>query len=499
MKKLTELLKTETVWLILLFGLAATVRFRGLNQLAFFTYDQARDAFYIKRILDGEFRLIGTQSSIPGLYTGPLYYYLMAPFLFLFRLNPVGLDYATAFISLLTLFLLFGLLKKTTKSSFLAIIFTALYAFSPQIVNQSRFAWNPNPLPFLTLLFLFSLKKIIFQGEKIFLLILALTIGAAINLHYSGLALIFILLPIGFFFAKSLKETFDLKMVVIFLVFLGLFFLPLFLFDCRHGFINARSLISYLRQGPAPEISPPPFWTGLWDKFVFLFGLAVPLTGFWLKFLTGVSLFSGLGFFVKSLKEKTFFSLVFLSLFSGVLFACFYQGSFFNFYLTFLYPLPFLWLASFFGQKPERNRSWFFLGLVVVIILGRNFKSLSRPFRPARTIKDLERVALFLSQKINPGENFNLAALYRGQNRFDHNAVDYRYFLEARYKIKVPGWDVLDYRNAQICYLISEVGQVEIGAVKFWETQLMGALKEENHWDLGEDYLVYRLVKDKME
>ncbi|PIV00547.1 hypothetical protein COS55_03325, partial [Candidatus Shapirobacteria bacterium CG03_land_8_20_14_0_80_40_19] len=62
----------EYLFLVLFIIVASILRFWHINRLEFFTYDQARDALFVKRmIVDHEWRLLGTQTSLPGMYLPP--------------------------------------------------------------------------------------------------------------------------------------------------------------------------------------------------------------------------------------------------------------------------------------------------------------------------------------------------------------------------------------------------------------------------------------------
>src|SRR3989344_2321104 len=78
------------------------LRFFKLAEFAMFLGDQGRDAIIIKRIITLEhFPAIGPPSSLGQIYLGPFYYYLIAPFLFLSRFNPVGPALGVALISII--------------------------------------------------------------------------------------------------------------------------------------------------------------------------------------------------------------------------------------------------------------------------------------------------------------------------------------------------------------------------------------------------------------
>ena len=109
----------------------------------------------------------------------------------------------------------------------------------------------------------------------------------------------------------------------------------------------------------------------------------------------------------------------------------------------------------------------------------------------------LDLVAFSFSTRLKRNENFNLAAVYRAEDRFDRNAVDYRYFLEAFYGIPVPGWDVLDYAQAETLYLISEAGPIDPLSTGIWELETFNPARVIGWWSVGEETIIYRLEKQK--
>jgi len=347
-KFLKKITKPEIFLFCLLILVAGWVRFQGLSTLPFFTYDQARDALYIKRILDGKLRLIGTQSSIPGLYTAPFYYYLMAPFLLIFSLNPIGIDLGIAFFGLLTVGLFYWLLKKETGRIFLPFIFSFLFAFSPQVVEQSRFGWNPNLLPFFTLLFIWSLREVFLKEKEKFLVLTAFSLGMAINCHYSALALLFAFLVLIFLF----RPRFGDKKNLTFSCFLFLFFLsPLLLFDLRHGFINIRNTWRYLKVGAPGKIPPPPFFFGWREKISSLLGMVFNLSQGLKIVLVFLSFLGGALLLFKKSKRKTFAGLVWVVFLSGTFFASLYRGSLFFVLPDFSLSCRFFIRRRFIGQS----------------------------------------------------------------------------------------------------------------------------------------------------
>lgn len=58
-----------------------------------FHYDMSRDAFEAQKIIkDGDLKILGPPTSTPGLFHGPLYYYLIAPFYGRDQVGLLGVD-----------------------------------------------------------------------------------------------------------------------------------------------------------------------------------------------------------------------------------------------------------------------------------------------------------------------------------------------------------------------------------------------------------------------
>ena len=70
--------------LVLVIGIALFFRLYKLREFYIFEHDQDLYSFIVRDILSGHFRLIGQLTSIDGVFIGPLYYYLLAPFYALF-------------------------------------------------------------------------------------------------------------------------------------------------------------------------------------------------------------------------------------------------------------------------------------------------------------------------------------------------------------------------------------------------------------------------------
>jgi len=210
-----------------------------------FLADQGRDAVIVRRIiLLQKFPLIGPPSSIGEVFLGPFYYYVVAPFLWLFRSNPVGLAIGVALLSVGASILIYHIVKKIVSAN-VALILSILIATSALFVDIGRFSWNPNLLPYFSFITL-SLFFLALHGKRnvLFSLAFGIFFGLSFQLHHLAALLT---IPIGIYFVLFLFRKKNPKAILIpFISIMGFAstLLPFALFEVRHDFLNIRNLIS---------------------------------------------------------------------------------------------------------------------------------------------------------------------------------------------------------------------------------------------------------------
>ena len=112
----------------------------------------------VRNILQGDPAFIGPQTSIGNMYLGPLYYYMMAPFLLLWNFNPVGPAIMVALLGTLTIAFTWWV-GRTWFSPLAGLIAAFFFSISPVAIIYSKSSWNPNPMPFFALLAFWSLYQ----------------------------------------------------------------------------------------------------------------------------------------------------------------------------------------------------------------------------------------------------------------------------------------------------------------------------------------------------
>lgn len=235
--------------LIILAGLF--LRVYRIQDFFMFLGDQGRDALIVKKIvLFQNFPAIGPPSSIGEVFLGPFYYYLVAPFLFLTRLNPVGLALGVALLSSLGAYIVYHISRKSI-SKIGAIYFFLLVTFSSELVRIARFSWNPNLLPYFAFITLYLFFRSMEEKNKyktLHTIFFGIFFGLSFQLHHlAGL----LALPIAVFFIGELIRRKNIKLFIIPLLSLGAFLFtltPLAIFELRHQFLNTRNLISVFTQ-----------------------------------------------------------------------------------------------------------------------------------------------------------------------------------------------------------------------------------------------------------
>jgi 4-amino-4-deoxy-L-arabinose transferase-like glycosyltransferase len=207
-------------FLILALGLG--LRVVGFEELLVFKSDQARDALLMENVFSGEsIPLLGPQVGGTPLRLGPVTYYFQYLSGLLFGSTPESLAYPDLFFGILILPLLFLFLRRFFSIP-LSLGLMALGSVSFVLVTFSRFAWNPNSLPFFTTLFAYAFlvaEESIGRRRWLFLAVCAVALGIIFQLHVAAsfgivLGLIAYLL---WYRSFSFREVFGVMFIVVLL------------------------------------------------------------------------------------------------------------------------------------------------------------------------------------------------------------------------------------------------------------------------------------------
>ncbi len=255
-KKSIALTKNKNLYLLILLAitcLAFFLRFYRLRDYIIFLGDQGRDVWVVKKmVLDGKFTLLGPVASVGGFYLGPLYYYLITPFLILAGFDPIGPAIFIAGLGVITVAVIF-LFVKSQFSLGVSVISAFLYAISPILIESNRFSWNPNAVPFFSVLFYIFLFFGITKLKIKHIFIAGVLLGVLFQLHY--LAFLFLPATLIILFWENRIKIKDALILSVFLM-LGLIvgWLPFIIYELRHSFQNFSGLYFFMTKSEANTV-----------------------------------------------------------------------------------------------------------------------------------------------------------------------------------------------------------------------------------------------------
>src|SRR5882724_5544199 len=455
--------KLPLLCLIFIILLAAFLRLYKIADYMTFLGDEGRDVLVAKDILQGHFTLLGPRASAGDFFLGPVYYYLIAPWLLLFNYDPVGPAVMVALFGAATVWFTCYVGKKWFNQT-TGLLAAALYAFSPLVITYSHSSWNPDVVPFFALLMMFLLYKgFTTQKSDRYFWAVGLLLGILLQLHYLSLFLAVVVAFYTFFAQWIVDKKFKIVLTTkryleIFVGFL-IGFSPFLAFEARHGFPNIRTIISFIFSdvaGKTPEahlsysaiVSDVFFrvfarlvfaFPGI-DKIHLLSSLQVQFFSWFTMILAIVALI--VLWFVKN---KLVVLLTALWLFVSVLLFGFYKKPIYDYYFVILFPLPFLIIANLFSNifvfgknKVQRIMAvsfgvLLFLGIVLYNIFWLPFWAL-----PNRQKEQAKMIAEFVISKTD-NKLYNFALMSKG-----NSDQEYRYFLEILHHDPVTIQNTID-------------------------------------------------------
>jgi hypothetical protein len=223
----------------------------------FFKMDQARDAMLVNEAYrngPGNLPLLGPKAGGTHANVGPAsYYFQYIPTVIFHSNEPDVMAYSDLFFSIFSILILFLLLKKYFSPDW-SMLLTAAYALCFLGIQYSRFAWNPNSLPFFNILFFYSLLNIFDSRIKYRLrwsLLAGFSFAVSTQLHFlSFFTLPLITLIFLYFNRKELKRYLNWKMVILFMTIVAIIYIPVFANEVHSHGQATREFIKALQSKP---------------------------------------------------------------------------------------------------------------------------------------------------------------------------------------------------------------------------------------------------------
>ncbi len=437
MAKLKQFIIRYSLFIILV--LAAFMRLYRISEYMTFLGDEGRDVLVVKRMLvDHKWTLLGPTASVGGFFLGPIYYYFMLPFLWAWRLDPVGPAIMVALFGMATVYLIYRV-GQEFFGKVGGLMAASLYALSPLVIVYSRSSWNPNLVPFFSLFYIWSLYQIVKTNRWQWWLSAGVSLGIGLQLHY----LFTFLIPMGAAFLLIYKrKKADLKLWGIKVLGGIAGWSPFLLFELRHGFPNARTIYDFIFRGKETGFVAEKLGIKLADIVFRLFGrlpLAFPSPEHFYRYdqqrwlleswRWGVIflLVSALALLLwQTIKKRRPDQLLLLFwLVFGVGLFSFYRRAVYDYYLGIMFALPFLLVTNllvFLSRKKILHglAVFLFISLLLVNWWQRPIKSPGN-----NLVLHAQQVADFILEW-DEDQPLNFALITA--NNSDHA---YRYFLET--------------------------------------------------------------------
>lgn len=475
----------------------AFLRLYRIREYMVFLGDEGRDMLVVKRMLiDHKFTLLGPITSVGSMYMGPIYYYLMAPFLWVWRFDPVGPSVMVALFSIVTILLiyLFGNEFFNKKVGLLAAFF---YSISPLTIIYGRASWNPNIVPFFSLLLMYSLCKVIVSKKYKWIFMVGFSLGFVLQLHY--VTILFI--PVIFFCLALERFAIPFQYYLRLVIGWAISYSPFLLFEIRHQFVNLRAVWRFLLTGNSKPISA--YLAGIVhtvnDVSVRLFWRLIVIENAEFTKLFVIILIFFIIYYWRVMKKDKLRSrtlkIVLIWLGIGILSFGLYQGAIYDYYFGSLFPIPFILTGMLLDKVWSLSlfRKTLFLSIFGCLVFF-NLKNSPLKNTPNNLLRISESIARFVYDKTE-GKPYNFALI--ADKNSDHA---YRYFLELWGRPPVPiEPPAIDPERKTVTSQLLVVCEEKICKPlghPLWEIAGFGRAEIEDQWQV-ETARVFRLIRYK--
>ena len=369
-KKL-NLEKKEFVILLLIAFTSIFLRFVNYGNRWGLAYDQARDVIVSHQVLvNMELPLSGPFSASGPFVFGPFWYWFHALITLFNPSHVMWLWIVQTSISSLMPIVMFFVGRKIINNKFglLLAFFTAIS--TAQIAQSTNLTYSTF-VGFISVFILLFLTLFIKAKKSIYIFLMSLLMGLAVNIHFQAVGY-FLFLPILLFLnIKSVKN--------IFLIIIGFFipFIPLLIFDFMSNHYQSNNILEYLLNGGSTVALPKRwltyigvFWSNAYSHII---------GGYW----PAGTLMAAVSFIVLAfsiLKRKIDKTIIIVLIFFLLNFVVlrYFKGNIYDAFLVFLHPYL-LFITAWVIYKViiwKRIVGFMLLALIVLSTLFKNYEEI---------------------------------------------------------------------------------------------------------------------------
>lgn len=466
-------------------ALSFFLRFYRLRDYIIFLGDQGRDVWVVKKmLLDGKFTLLGPVASVGGFYLGPIYYYFIAPFLILSGFDPIGPAVFIAALGVITTAVIFLFVKKQLSWK-AGTISAFLYAISPVLIQYNRFSWNPNAVPFFSILFYIFLFFGVTRLKIKHIFVAGLVLGVLFQLHY--LAFLFLPTALIILFWENRRKIKNASILSVFLI-LGLVvgWSPFILYELRHSFQNFSGLLSFMTRSDANTVGLD--FSRLassikTDSALIISNLFHVPSIINSLIRLGVVLYIFLNIFSKN-RFRRFLSLFVFSVFAGLVF---YKGKMEAHYLNIIYVFVLIIIADILALSSKINAV--IPAASVLVMLYFSYQAYFFHQAPNKQLDQTIDISKFIMAKVSR-EKFNFALI-----TYNNSDNAYRYFFDlwGVESVEIQPDDPSSITNTLFVLCEPLTKSCDPRGNSLWEIAGFGRADIVDKWERG----VYKLYKLK--
>jgi len=236
-KTKTEKIKTLTI-LIIILGIALFFRTYKAYEWLDWAHDADLYGWIVKDILIHHHpRLIGQLTTAPGIFIGPAFYYMLTPFFALNNMLPYSGILPITIMGLVNVASTYYVFNKIFNrevgliATFLQAVLLASFLFDRSVV--------PSTPTNLWILWFFYASVMITRRNRIAWPILGLLVGTIWHIHVA-LAPVLLVIPVAIYLSRAIPKLKDITFSLLAFIIPSI---PLILFETRHGFQQAKSLL----------------------------------------------------------------------------------------------------------------------------------------------------------------------------------------------------------------------------------------------------------------
>jgi 4-amino-4-deoxy-L-arabinose transferase-like glycosyltransferase len=511
--RIMQFLKNHSAIIAILIG-AAVLRLYKIADYMTFLGDEGRDVLVVKHILQGDLTFLGPRASAGDFFLGPIYYYMMAPFLWIWRYDPVGPAVMVAIFGIVTVFLVYLITMRFFDKT-AGVAAAALYAVSSLVIVYSRSSWNPNVMPFFTLVTLYLLYLAAKKENKKYFIGVGILLGIILQLHYLG-TFVAVIIALFTFLSAFLKKSASVMQLVkrwmtnyisIFLGFL-IGFSPFLAFEIKNNFPNLRTIFGFIFQNTVEnEYVNASYFSIVHDTFIRVFGRLLtnyPVIQDLEKFDGGVLQLWRIGiiilalssiFLVFRMKDKLQMLLLLTWIGAGIVLFGVYKKPIYDYYFGFLFPAPFIVFGNLFSTiysyKSRKKVGVVLACLLLCVLMGAQYYNSLLRYPPNRQRDQMKLIADFVISKTD-NQPFNFALVTGGNS--DHA---YRYFFESadRTPVTIENLELDPARNSvtEQLLVVCEYPECDVLGHSLWEIAGFGRAEVVGDWPVSV-VRVYKLV-----